>query len=161
MCWWTLRLWFPLNCVYLSAFFCPFSTFFCLFPPLSVLSFLFLSSSILFLSFSAFPYPFYILSYPFSALFCLINSSLPFVILLYPSPHSFYSFLPFRLLYSALFRYLIFPFHILLYSSTAFIFLSLVITSIPFPYLLCIPLINFYLLLFRCSDYSSDVSISL
>ena len=109
------------------------------FPPFSILFPLFLP----FLSFSAFPYPFFILSYPFSALFCLIKSSLPSVILFYPFSTFFYSF---RLLCSALFRYLIFPFHILLYSSTAFIFLSLVITSIPFPYLLYIPFCTFFIL---------------
>lgn len=63
-----------------------------------------------------------------------------------PFLFSFILFPPFRLLYSALFRYLIFPFHILLYSSAAFIFLSLVITSIPFSYLLYIPLCTFFIL---------------
>ena len=90
----------------------------------------------LFLSFSCPFYPFYIL-------FRLFTSFLPFLILFYPFSTFFYSF---RLLCSALFRYLIFPFHILLYSSTAFIFLSLVITSIPFPYLLYIPLCTSFIL---------------
>ena len=81
--------------------------------------------------------------YPFYILFRLFTSFLPFLILFYPFSTFFYSF---RLLCSALFRYLIFPFHILLYSSTAFIFLSLVITSIPFPYLLYIPLCTSFIL---------------
>lgn len=93
----------------------------------------------LFLSFSVLFCPFY----PFYILFRLFTSFLPFLILFYPFSTFFYSF---RLLCSALFRYLIFPFHILLYSSTAFIFLSLVITSIPFPYLLYIPLCTSFIL---------------
>ena len=94
---------------------------------------------IFFLPFSVIFCPFY----PFYILFRLFTSFLPFLILFYPFSTFFYSF---RLLCSALFRYLIFPFHILLYSSTAFIFLSLVITSIPFPYLLYIPLCTSFIL---------------
>ena len=94
---------------------------------------------IFFLPFSVIFCPFY----PFYILFRLFTSFLPFLILFYPFFTFFYSF---RLLCSALFRYLIFPFHILLYSSTAFIFLSLVITSIPFPYLLYIPLCTSFIL---------------
>ena len=86
---------------------------------------------------------FFRLFLPFSILFPLFTSFLPFLILFYPLSTFFNSFL---LLCSALFRYLIFPFHILLYSSTAFIFLGLVITSIPFPYLLYIPLCTSFIL---------------
>ena len=97
-----------------SAFFYPFSafsTFFCLFPPLSVLSFFFLSSSILFPSYSAFPYPFFILSYPYSALLNLPCLLLSFYIL----STFFYSFQPYCLLYSVLFRFLLFPNHLFLF----------------------------------------------
>lgn len=76
---------------------------------------------------------------PFSAFFNLFYL---FPTLLYPFLSLFHLFS----FSSALFRYLIFPFHILLYSSTAFIFLSLVITSIPFPYLLYIPLCTSFIL---------------
>ena len=109
---------------------------------------------VLFCSFISFFCLFYLFCpfYPFYILFRFFNSSLPFVILLYPYPHSFYSFPPFRILYSALFRYLIFPFHILLYSSAAFIFLSLVIISIPFPYLLYIPFCSL-----RCGCITSSM----
>ena len=85
----------------------------------------------LFLSFSAL----FILFIFFSAFLTLPCLLLSFYILLHLFSFS-----------SALFRYLIFPFHILLYSSTAFIFLSLVITSIPFPYLLYIPLCTLFIL---------------
>ena len=81
--------------------------------------------------------------------FCLFPPFLTFFNLFYLFPAILYPFLSlFHLFFfsSALFRYLIFPFHILLYSSTAFIFLSLVITSIPFPYLLYIPLCTSFIL---------------
>ena len=89
----------------------------------------------LFLSFSAL----FILFIFFSAFLTLPCLLLSFYIL-------FHLLLLFPPLIFALFRYLIFPFHILLYSSTAFIFLSLVITSIPFPYLLYIPLCTLFIL---------------
>ena len=90
---------------------------------------------VLFLSFSAFPYP-------FSALFCLIKSSLPLVILLYPFIF-FYSFLPFCLLYSALFRFLLFQPFYSIYSR-----LSLIPLFISLYSLLCFLKSLYSLLLF-------------
>ena len=114
MLWWTLRLWFLLKCVY---FFRLFLSFFRLF-------YLFLSFSASFCPFFLFP----VLFYPFSVLFCL---SLSFFILSYPYSALltlpclllsfyilstfFYSFQPYCLLYSVLFRFLLFPNHLFLF----------------------------------------------
>ena len=181
MCWRTPRLWFLLNCVYLSAFFCPFSTFFCLFPPLSVLSFLFLSSSILFLSFSAFPYPFLSFS-AFLTLPCLLLSFYILIHLLFTLFPLFASYiLPYFALYSPIIYFfslsllsLICSLYSLLYILILYILFVLRLYSF-YPcfiyrlynvlsvynfscsFRLRVPLINFYLLLFlfmcsRCSD---------
>ena len=107
--------------------------FFRLFPPFFVLFCSFISFFCLFYLFCPF-YPFYIL-------FRFFNSSLPFVILLYPYPHSFYSFPPFRILYSALFLNHLF---LIFYSYKAFLRLYL---SISF-YLLSLLLFPCYLCVF-------------
>ena len=113
--------------------------------------------------FFAFSCPFPVLFcpfYPFYILFRLFTSFPPFFILFYPFSTFFYSF---RLLCSALFRYLIFPFHILFILFHSFYILrpcyniySFSLSSLysPLYFLYSLPL-------FRCSDYSSDVSISL
>ena len=112
-----------------SSFFRLFSSFFylfCLFPPFSVFFYVFFCP---FISFSI-PFP------PF-------NSSLPFVILLYPYPHSFYSFLPFSLLYSALFRnhlFLIFYSYKAFFRLYRFIFYSCLILALIIFYLSLLPL---------------------
>ena len=103
--------------------------------------------------------PFFNLFYPFSTFSSLIFRSVTF--LLYP----FYSFLFLKPFYNLFYLFIIS--FISLYSLLPFI---LALSLLLFPYYLfypcscllylCVfPLL--YLLLFRCSDYSSDVSISL
>ena len=148
MRWWTPRLCFRPNCVY---FFRLFLSFFPLFLP--------------FLSFSAFPYP-------FSALFCLFNSSLPFVILLYPFPPSFIlsgffvlifcpiplyipqSFISFPYLFYLLSLYIFFsyPLHSI-YSLPLFLLSLLYLPALQFNKCICMTSVVVI--------YSSDVSISL
>ena len=151
MCWWTLRLWFLLNCVYFFRFFPPFSVlflpFFVFFPPLSVLSFLFLSSSILFPTFRVL----------YSALL-----RFPLICLFYPCSclsFSFLSLLPFFISACSFFLHYLF---LTLIPFILALFTGFIMYNFFCAFRLSVPLINFYLLLFRCSDYSSDVlSISL
>ena len=137
MCWRTPRLWFLLNCVYLFSFSCPFPVLF-----LSFLTF-----------FTSFP-PFFILFYPFFTFFNSFRllSLLYSAFTIYLSSLSFLLFLAFIILkpFYSPYLSLCVPFYPSFVSSDAF-----------YAFRLCVPLINFYLLLFRCSDYSSDVSISL
>lgn len=85
-------------CIYFRLFL----SFFCLF-------FLFLSS--------------FVLLYPFLSLFRLFNSSLPFVILLYPFTPSFYSLLSFLHCSAALFCFLLFLNHLFLIICSYFVVL--------------------------------------
>lgn len=102
MCWWTLWPWFLLNCVYFSAFFCPFSTFF--------------------LSFSASFFPFPVLFYPFLPYSALLN--LPCLLLsFYILIHILFTlFASYILPYSSIIYFLFF------YSYKAFLRLYLSIS---------------------------------
>ena len=153
MRWRTLRLWFLLNCVYFSAFFRPFLFFYILFLPF-----------LPFLPFLSFLY-----SFP------LFNSSLPFIVLLYPFIPSFYSLLSFfncllpyfAFYYSSIIYFLFFYSYKAFFSSLS-LYIPFTFCSCPCSYSLVISftlapvslpffISLLYLLLFlfmcsRCSD---------